>query len=1395
MEELISLQDAAKLLNLHPETLRRWDRLGRLDAVKVGSRGDRRYRKIDIEKLVAENKPQQPLVSASDPKSVYVSPKAKLHENFEKAEQDRDKYGYLYLGDDVIEALNDNVIRTRAFVLAEAGYGKSRLLEEAANRLKDQGGKAIVIELKLFAQSGFASLIDYIENKDPQLKTDVEKTPLNVLICLDGLDEVKAAVFDITVDRMRDFIKQHPQLSILISSRWHFYKKRASDFNMLDFSVISLMPFDGEHISKFLEVNNISEKDKEKIFDTLSSSGRELIIKTPRYLELLVEYIKEHGFDKASDLNRAELFDYFIYHKLNLEDKRLNAQRRAMFKSILERLALVMEINQSNVITKEEFITFLEEIDSASTKALMNEDLLGIFYEKSLLVDNDKTLEFENTEFQEYLASKHLLTLRQPFHNLYDLVVEEKLREIHPSWFSTLSYLVEMEPKYLEPLLAFGKTNHQGLVEDEQYHMLLTKFNLDKLSSENKEEVFDHVFNYYQKVLNWISYGVSKNLAYYYTPQQNKKLKSYVEKNNHSSETERNVLVGNVALTVGSVMKLGYFSVEEKNYWKEELLKMISYTGGNGVLQRHALYALEQFNEDSLIDKVIFLQNHKEKLVREQLIDFCIATNPNHPTSIALFIKTLRETFLVGGYEGLQKLNSKKSILTMIEILLKDEQVLKVFLDRDKGIFTGHKSDKILVNIESLWDAEIGSNFERLVISSFGRDTWHIAERSYFISEAVLLIDRKNPGFIFRLISACKNSQDLSKNLFSLQDVFSLLLKSEEVDAFIKAMSEFEHGKRIALWSLQKVKYSKRSDGDEVYEKGRKHFKKEYEEIEKQDQSSPIPPSRDKKIYEEFKFKLEPEKGKYMQDVFDHFNHNEEIIKKFWVEEDKNRLIELVTGSIFDKFDPRGQKITITKIHDGSKTYTMHSWIHIFGECIEVAIKLKMNVTKYRRKIAGYIPFAAYENLLSEILTLLGNLSDEEIDDVLNAYKDKQNDLSKFSPRSLIEIAKAQKIQSSLDILKSFVGNNDFSIYERADAIESIAFLGESKEYFKKVFKQYETTNKDLSEMANKILITNFKDPDAIKWRFKQIALRAKPFVEQEGVHSVGEFESELHSKSFAAPLLELDNPIHIDDFLSLLKKSFQLLEKDQEYFNYVKYIWEIVYAYFDGRKIEGSYQPLEVLENFVSENGNTEGANWFIARLKELRKAYLLHIGKPVSFADSIGIYNGVKQRSYLSIATNEDLYQKVKQIVTTHIQDYLQSEGESLVKKDESDIQKQLQTEIQNYFLKKKLEANVLRESQAKDNTRCDYLILYGWLGPILIELKLASHDDLKGNNMRSKKSYKRLKQYLVNYSAYKSLLVVIDNVRRTSKTKSSAKHHEEVKLAYSDMKNTEVVWLKLG
>lgn len=53
MDKLLSIQETAEFLGVHTETLRRWDREGKLQAIKVNERGDRKYKYEDLLKFRA----------------------------------------------------------------------------------------------------------------------------------------------------------------------------------------------------------------------------------------------------------------------------------------------------------------------------------------------------------------------------------------------------------------------------------------------------------------------------------------------------------------------------------------------------------------------------------------------------------------------------------------------------------------------------------------------------------------------------------------------------------------------------------------------------------------------------------------------------------------------------------------------------------------------------------------------------------------------------------------------------------------------------------------------------------------------------------------------------------------------------------------------------------------------------------------------------------------------------------------------------------------------------------------------------------------------------------------------------------------------------------------------
>jgi len=56
LPKLLTIRQAAEILNVHIETLRRWDKSGRLRAIIVNKRGDRRYDPKDLEAILKNKK-------------------------------------------------------------------------------------------------------------------------------------------------------------------------------------------------------------------------------------------------------------------------------------------------------------------------------------------------------------------------------------------------------------------------------------------------------------------------------------------------------------------------------------------------------------------------------------------------------------------------------------------------------------------------------------------------------------------------------------------------------------------------------------------------------------------------------------------------------------------------------------------------------------------------------------------------------------------------------------------------------------------------------------------------------------------------------------------------------------------------------------------------------------------------------------------------------------------------------------------------------------------------------------------------------------------------------------------------------------------------------------------
>ena len=210
--------------------------------------------------------------------------------------------------------------------------------------------------------------------------------------------------------------------------------------------------------------------------------------------------------------------------------------------------------------------------------------------------DNIDTIEFENTEFQEYLAAKEILRLGRTEQVIFDIAVDQELKEIFPSWFNTLGFAIDLDISLLKPILHFGASGN-SIVQAEEYHRLLTTVDTNRLPVEDRKDIFRNIFDYYSKVQHWIRFDIARNLSHYFDISHHSMLKESIE-----DKTATYITKSNAASILEFLIEMNRFKQPEKNYWKSKLTEFIKRK--NSVLQRTAISALSKFKDIALIKKM-----------------------------------------------------------------------------------------------------------------------------------------------------------------------------------------------------------------------------------------------------------------------------------------------------------------------------------------------------------------------------------------------------------------------------------------------------------------------------------------------------------------------------------------------------------------------------------------------------------------------------------------------------------------------------------------------------------------------------------------------------------------------------------------------------------------------
>lgn len=1296
-----------------------------------------------------------------------------------KERDDRTKEG-LY------KEVSDN---NKSLILAEPGYGKTRLLSEIKEYLVKSGKKVVIVELKYFAHE---KTLETFTIEQAHLQGIASDSITNDLIlCYDALDEVRQDSFFEIVRQIKLLLLKYKNITFIISCRLLFYQKYPV-FENTNFSYILIDNFDFDNVRQYLsgvlnenDSRVFSDIEVNKVISDFKEPNWESIILIPRYLEKFVEFRQTNPDKKPT---RSSLYDFFVNERLEIEDSKRGAQDGVIIRRVLEKIALIMEIYQKNEISKGELLTIMEDIGSLMAGNFLDMGKLKILFEHSLWKDGGNAISFEDHTLQEYLASCELLRLGgQRF--LYDFVVDTLLNEIHPSWFGTLGFCVDQDINLLEPLVDFGQRGRERIIESEEFHQFLTKVDVSKLSAEQKIRIFKKVFSQYQKERIWIGWDIARRLALFFEPSLDDYLKIWIADGvKKVPEMAKYVPMGNVAHVLGFILRSELLDESKKAFWKEKLIEFANDDNENGVLQRHALFALEYFKDEAIIPMVEKIFLHPSDSVRDGFIDFCSEVSPNNRLSIKYFIEGVKQESTHANM-ALVKIDNRDSIIFLLDNLSSDLQFLKTVLEHESIYFKDGKN--IFRNIESSYDDKVQELLLKIIFKSIELFRYD----SLMIENIAGIFKKHKPDVIMDICDMILANEKYKKYLFEFEFLFSILLAKDTIKDMLDKINSIHNSGWIIFGALRMAKAKNYPDANDIYEAGRAFLSDIYKQVEAEDAKRASAPTEAEQTYEEFLFKLEPEKDKYISDVFRYFTQKYDTLKPLLKQENLLRMAELVKD-LLKRINPQKAEFKVLQWDKQNKNivqFQLSSVIPTFEDCLKVAKILKLPVDNAIRKNAiDFIPFAEQEGLES-ILALIPDIKGSELADVLNIYS-SDSEKKYFRPYNFIKIVKNHRLLSGLSVLKSFVGDEKFPNYERREALSCIGELESDLEYFRGIFKANLKKNYNLASSANTILIERFCDKSATCWRIEQIKKRKLKFVEVKGAHFCGDAENELHDKKFAQPLMKTSKEF-IPNYFSLLGFSLGLLEEDKQYWAYVQYIWEIVTGYVDNLKYNGDYAPIKKLEDFVLQNAGREGINWFGKRLKELKRSYQVYIGVPKTITDCIKIYNGIKSRQYLEIGSARELKDKIKEVIDKDTRLWVETQGikDLICENRKKSIS---ETKIQKVIfipLKAGLEKfgiTVLREPQKFDDERVDYHISYGFSPNmiIVIEIKKSKHKDIGfKSNLSKKLSFRKLKRYMDGFSAQYGIFLVFNVHCNASKWKALL---QNVERHYSKIENVEIM-----
>lgn len=1288
----------------------------------------------------------------------YIIPRIQRYQNIDDLLENKNSNRSLF---DTEENLSIDKLIQEDFVciVGDPGIGKSRLVEEIVS-------DKIGLPLYHCNASQF----------------DSKSVPEYAKYCIiDALDEVDGSIFFTTLQSIKDYKTNNPDVKVLFTCRKHYVASYAKHFA----SCIGLI---------YVELCKLRDKDVMDVVNTCSETTKAQIAKNsklkdllsiPRYLTYFSKYVEQKG----DILNISDLFELIIGNSIQSaiskrQDIKKNESYRILIQRVLEKVACIMEISRKDQISKDELYTILDEVKGNMAQMLLaNFDIL--FFESRILKDTNGILKFESTEIQEYLASKELCRQDNVESVLYDVAVQKELKHIYPNWYDVIPHISYTEDR-IHSFINVIKfiLSYESNLENNSFESLLRYVDSSILTLQQREELFSIILDHYLRVPSYIGWNskILKLMSECYSSKSNARLTLPVEQLGK-------IQLANISEILKAIIENGKLDKDVSVYWTTAANTLMQTDNKDNQLAALKLYSALK-NEAELIclsekcngfdenvkDKYYEVTGYgkfTDKTIVDCWLKGCFERNPYSIDAILCiedpFTLTYVYTEILKANKLYEFFNPKGDLFVYYESYLKRQfqiawngdseakilvtQVIAAFVDNQSHT-TDNEFNAIIRQI--LLEDKTGSVF----INCFEESKWDL--ENLFIHFEPEFVDAELITALDKLLQESKTEKWLSNFILT-----SLVNKIRKDEAKKASVSEY-----ISRYAETFDQWDKNSEEEEKRRLNNPTRIKAYQSLSDSDIPDYIKYDTAYKLSKDIDF-LRQQNPKPIRDVFDKFFANIDL-DETTIEKKDNNSFSISTS--------------LTAI-----PYFVKAMFYLdFHDLLK----------KYRIVLAKTLPFICLNsNLDSDEIkkiykSVIGNIDEKEKTELIEWWKSRKDDLMNISSDSIFVCitdygieALSYKLEEFID---EYINNQNFShSYNASKALGLISegYLNWDVENYRSLFNALsEDDIESVKMLCNAIMIEKFQDLESITWRIDYLKNHPLKSLNSNTGHaraiSLAESEMIGPNPQMFRCFMNIKGNVKLDEQMAGLFDVGLSLCDQPDMQEYSRYLLKQIYLFFV--TTDNGYYMSELRKKVESSNA-TKGS--FLANNIMTNAEMLFIRSEKVSIDKAIKQYNKCIEESHLDIRNDGDLRRFFTQI-HSEVQKEIQDQGiYSLVRQkllSEDFIQRELKNTIINKCCQMGLEAvQIDREVTLQDNKRTDFLIRYGLCNPIMVELKLLHNNEIQ--NERKRHEYKKkFIQYKSATHACLSVFWVFDiHIDRSDTTK-----FEKLKEEYRNLDNTLVL-----